>query len=144
MYAYAVSNRPKCLSWVEGGHSETKHARTDLAASPNRVLERTEVRPSVYSKEKPTSCYTRHLSSSSEDLKSLRNIRHEMRREDVGRSTLDLVDNLSNIDLEGSFVTVVYYYIYVIVSNKKNERNRPRGSKNLNAILRQLQTGVNF
>jgi hypothetical protein len=66
--------------------------------------------------EKSTSCYTRHLSSSGEDLKSSRNLRHEMRREDVGRSTPDLEDNLQNIDLEGSFVTVVYCHIYIIVS----------------------------
>jgi len=39
----ALSNRPKCFSWVERGHFETKHAWAYLAASPNRVLERTEV-----------------------------------------------------------------------------------------------------
>jgi hypothetical protein len=124
-----VSNRAKCLSWVEGGHFETTHAWTDLAASPNRVLERTEVRPSIYGKKKSTSCYTRHLSSSGEDLKSSRNLRREMRREDVGRSTPDLEDNLQNIDLEGSFVTVVYCHIYIIVSKKNPNEIAPEDLK---------------
>ena len=88
-----MSNRAKCLSWVEGGHFETKHAWTDLAASPNRVLERTEVRPSMFGKKKNI-VLTRNLSSSSKDLESTRNLRHEMRREDVGRSIPDLEDNL--------------------------------------------------
>ncbi len=100
-----------------------------MAASPNRVLERTEVRPSIYGKKKSTSCYTRHLSSSGEDLKSSRNLRREMRREDVGRSTPDLEDNLQNIDLEGSFVTVVYCHIYIIVSKKNPNEIAPEDLK---------------
>ena len=52
-----------------------------------------------------------------------------MWREDVGRSAPDLEGNLQNIDLEGSFVTVVYCHIYIIVSKKKTNEIAPEDLK---------------